>query len=153
MVRNNYFNIFQSVFQSKHNTETAFIKALNDTHVNSDSSRVSVIALLALFASVKTVDRIILIDRLEISGSALNWFKSYLQDRDYCVSTGNYESERMKITCGVPQGTILGPLLFNIYMLLMAKMMELWMSSVAKWEIRRWILSPTKPPGERHPRK
>lgn len=64
------------IFSSHWNTETAFIKALNDTHGNSDSSRVSVIALLALFASVKTLEHIILIDRLEISGSALNWFKS-----------------------------------------------------------------------------
>lgn len=75
MVQNNYF-------QSNHNSESAFIKALNDTHVNSDSSRVSVVALLILSASVQTVECNKLLDKLESSGSALNWFKSYLQDRD-----------------------------------------------------------------------
>lgn len=81
----------------------------------------------------------ILLDRLDTSGSALKWFKSYFQDGDYSVSIANYESEHMQITCGDPQGSIVGPVLFNICTLLMATMMELLMSSLLKWEIRGWI--------------
>lgn len=47
-----------------------------------------------------------------LSDSVINWFESYLQDRDYFVSLGNYyTSKQTKIKCGVPQGSILGPLL------------------------------------------
>ncbi len=59
-----------------------------------------------------------------LSGTVLNWFESYLKDRDYFVAISNYISEHTKMTCGVPLGCILGPLLFNIYILPLAHIIE-----------------------------
>ena len=65
-----------------------------------------------------TVDHEILLKKLEyydIRGTALNWFKSYLCNRSQLVSIDGQLSDELKITHGVPQGNVLGPLLFLLY--------------------------------------
>lgn len=87
------FNALQSEFRPHHSTESALVKVLNDIHLSSDVSKISVLVLLDLSAEFDTVDHKILFDRLEklvgLSSTMLNWFKSYLQDREYFVSIGN----------------------------------------------------------------
>ena len=65
-----------------------------------------------------TVDHNILLDKLNhygIRGSSLEWFRSYLSDREQFVEFDNISSKSLKVKCGVPQGSNLGPLLFLIY--------------------------------------
>ena len=52
-----------------------------------------------------------------IQGVALQWFHSYLEDQTFSVNIGNISSSSAAITCGVPQGSIPGPILFSLYML------------------------------------
>ncbi len=77
--------------------------------------------LLDLSAAFDTVDHNILISRLEhhvgVRGMALQWFKSYLTNRSFAVKFGECLSSSAPLTCGVPQGSILAPLLFSLYML------------------------------------
>ena len=93
----------------------------NAIRLNTGAGKVSLLVLLYLSAAFDTVDHAILLQRLEdwvgICSSALNWFKSYLEHRKYFVKIVNYVSDQMAMTCGIPHGSILGPLLFNLYML------------------------------------
>ena len=119
--QNCLFDTFQSGFRPHHSTETALIKVLNDIRINNDSGKISILVLLDLSAAFDTIDHQILIGRLSswigLSGSALDWFRSYLKNRDYFVNINNFQSERITLSSGVPQGSILGPLLFNLHML------------------------------------
>ncbi len=125
---NGYLDNFQSGFRMHHSTETVLIKIINDIRFNSDSGKISVLVLLDLSAAFGTVDHNILLERLEnwvgLSGMALKWFRSYLEGRGYYVSIGEHKSKWTSMTCGVPQGSILVPLLFSLYMLPLSQIMR-----------------------------
>uniref|UniRef100_A0A8C5G3G3 Reverse transcriptase domain-containing protein n=1 Tax=Gouania willdenowi TaxID=441366 RepID=A0A8C5G3G3_GOUWI len=125
---NSLFEDFQSGFRAQHSTETALVKVTNDLLWASDEGRLSVLVLLDLSAAFDTIDHYILLERLEkllgITGTALNWFKSYLSDRYQFVHVNNKSSVYTKVSYGVPQGSVLGPILFCIYMIPLGNVMR-----------------------------
>ncbi len=110
----------QSAYSQFHSTETALTRVHNDILMAMDSQKVVILTLLDLSAAFDTVDHSILLARLErrfgVKGTVLNWFRSYLSNRTQSVTLpGGAKSSSQKLTCGVPQGSVLGPILFCVY--------------------------------------
>ncbi len=119
LIDNNLFEPLQSGFRKLHSTETALVKVTNDLLIAADSGYLSILVLLDLSAAFDTVDHAVLLTRLEtvfgVTDTVLNWFTSYLSDRRQFVSLGGCRSKVGSVKFGVPQGSILSPLLFSMY--------------------------------------
>ena len=109
----------QSAYRRNHSTETALAKVSSDIIMATDRDDVLLLALLDLNAAFDTVDHGILLQRLHtshhINGLALNWFRSYLTGRRESVLYGGDTTSAVFVEYGVPQGSVLGPLLFILY--------------------------------------
>ena len=108
----------QSGFRKHHSTDTALISLCDKIRYDTDGGNVTGVILLDLQKAYDTVNHSILLDKLSVIGmdeKSVEWFESYLRDRSQFVELGGTASSNKNITCGVPQGSILGPLLFLIY--------------------------------------
>uniref|UniRef100_H3B0V5 Reverse transcriptase domain-containing protein n=1 Tax=Latimeria chalumnae TaxID=7897 RepID=H3B0V5_LATCH len=116
-----FYDRFQSGFRPGHSTETALVKVVSDLLISLDRGLVAFLVQLDLSSAFDTIDHGILLHRLEhllgISGSVLSWFCSFLEGRSQVVQLGSSLSALAGISCGVPQGSILAPMLFSIYLL------------------------------------
>ena len=128
MTENNLHEHLQSAYKPGHSTETALVKVQNDILTSIDQHRIVILVMLDLSAAFNTIDHDILFSRMEntlgIMGQALAWFKSYLSGRTLRIKIDKSFSELQDILWSVPQGSVLGPLLFLIYLLPLGKLIR-----------------------------
>ena len=119
LLSNSLSSSFQSAYRMFHSTETTLLSIHNDLILAMDRGEVTSLILLDLSAAFDTVDHSILLHRLQhwfgLHGTSLDWFSSYLTSRSQAVSIQNSTSSFSNLSCGVPQGSVLGPLLFTLY--------------------------------------
>jgi hypothetical protein len=128
MTRHGLHDPLQSAYRAAHSTETALLKIKDDIDRGLDQGEGTLLVLLDLSAAFDTIDHGILLDRLQhyvgISGTSLQWFQSYLQDRKQSVAIDRSLSTPQDLNIGVPQGSVLGPLLFLVYILPLADIIK-----------------------------
>ena len=116
---NDLFESYQSAYRKFHSTETALLHVLDNLLIGADENVVSLLSLLDLSAAFDTIDHLILLQRLKftfgIDGVVLKWFTSYLENRKQYVLIDGHKSNLSTLRYGVPQGSVLGPVLFTLY--------------------------------------
>ncbi len=119
LTQNNLLDSNQSGFRSGHSTETAWLSVVENLRIAKAASKSSLLILLDLSATFDTVNHQILLSTLlrkGISGTALQWFESYLSDRSFKVSWRGEVSKSQHLAAGVHRASVLGPIFFSIYM-------------------------------------
>ena len=121
-------NVKQSAYKLGHSTETALLSIKNDVHLALAQGEATAVVLLDQSAAFDAIDHGTLLGCLSswfgVSGVVLEWFKSYLSDRLQCVKIGSILSGAKKLLCGVPQGSVLGPILFSLYTTPLSKVIQ-----------------------------
>ena len=112
----------QSAYCSFHSTQTASLRVQNDLVNSIGKKNLVTLALLDLSATFDTIYHAIdrMSARFGITGTSLKWFESYLSHRSQCVQIENSTYVKKKQNFGVPQGSVLGPLLFTLCVSLIA---------------------------------
>lgn len=116
--KNNIFYKFQSGFRKCMSTETAVQYLISKWKKILDSDETIITVMLDLKRAFETIDRAILLRKLQsygVTGTALQWISSYLTGRKQVTKVDGELSDEISVDIGVPQGSVLGPLLFIVY--------------------------------------
>ena len=109
----------QSGYRPHHSCETLLVRMTDDIYREIQADNIVIVVLLDLSAAFDTIDHKILLDKLlndfSVCDSALKWFESYLQNRFFSVKVNSSFSTFLCLLFGVPQGSLLGPILFILY--------------------------------------
>ena len=113
------FDSYQSAYRANHSTETALLFVVNQIKMAFDSRKGTVLVFIDFSSAFDTIDHAILLRRLRLryglEGKALDLIASYLEGRTQRVVIGEQSSSPSMLMSGVPQGSVLGPLLFSLY--------------------------------------
>ena len=116
---NDLHSQYQSGYRKHHSCETAVLKLTDDILKSFRGKKMCCLVLLDMSAAFDTVDHDLLLSTLQnnynIDGSVLKWLASYLNNRRFAVTVGTTKADEILMLYGVPQGSLLGPLLFILY--------------------------------------
>ena len=115
---NNLITIDQSAYMRQHNTQTALHRVVDDWLYNMSDGNLTGACSFDITKCFDTIDHSILLRKMQFYGfqsEDVLWFQSYLHEREQIESCQNHSSDKCKLRIGVPQGSVLGPLLFLIY--------------------------------------
>ena len=121
-------NVRESAYKLGHSTESALLSIKNDVHLAFAKGEATAVVLLDQSAAFDTIDHDTLLDSLSswfgISRVVLDLFKSCLSDHVQCIKIGSILSETKKVLYGVPQSSVLGPILFSLYTTPLSKIIQ-----------------------------
>ena len=117
----------QSAYRENHSTETTVCAIINDMTETITNGKCGILIMLDLSAAFDTVNHELLLEDLRTIGikdEVYRWYKSYLENRSIAVVVSNERSKKKDLKMGVPQGSVLGPLLFEIYTIGLSKILD-----------------------------
>ena len=118
LLQNNILYNYQSGFRKNHSTNLCLSFLYDKILKGFDKGLFTGMILIDLQKAFDTINHEILLGKLHVTGfseKTVAWFKLHLSDRAFKVNINNHFSDLSKISCGIPQGSILGPLLFSLY--------------------------------------